>query len=55
LIDLSVDTMPHQLKWIENGRHDVWQLLPDTWKNLCEQNDEIGDSVYCHMHKKLQE
>ncbi len=23
LIDLNVDTMPHQLKGIENGKHDV--------------------------------
>jgi hypothetical protein len=23
LIDLSVDTMPHQLKGIKNGKHDV--------------------------------
>jgi hypothetical protein len=46
LIDLSVDTMPHKLKGIRNGRHDVRQLLPNTWRSLRKQNDEVSDSVY---------
>jgi hypothetical protein len=41
LIDMCVDTMPHQMKRIGNGRQDVWCLLLDTWKNLWEQSDEI--------------
>ncbi len=45
LIDLSADTMLHQLKGIRNGRQDVWWFLPDTWKSFREQSDEISDSV----------
>ncbi len=52
---MSIDTMPHQLKRIENGRHDVWWLLLDTWKSFWEQSDEISDSVYYHGHEQLQE
>jgi hypothetical protein len=46
MIDLIVNTMLHQLKGIEHGRHDVQQLLHDMWKSLWKQNDEINDSVY---------
>jgi len=28
LIDLSIDTMPHQMKGIKIGRQDVQHLLP---------------------------
>jgi hypothetical protein len=36
LIDLSVNTMPHQLKGIENAKHDVRRLLYNTWKSFQE-------------------
>jgi hypothetical protein len=45
MIDLSADTMPHQLKGIEKGRQDVRWLLFDTWKIFQEQNDEVNDSI----------
>jgi hypothetical protein len=32
LIDLCGNTMPHQMKGIKNGRHDVWRLLLNTYK-----------------------
>jgi len=46
MIDLSVDTMPHQLKGIRNGRQDVRQLLFNMWRSFWEQTDEVNDSVY---------
>jgi hypothetical protein len=41
LIDLCANTMPHQMKGIRNGRHDVQCLLLDMWKNLWKRSDEI--------------
>jgi hypothetical protein len=46
MIDLNANTMPHQLKGIKNGRDDVQRLLPNTWRNLQKQNDEINGNVY---------
>jgi len=34
LIDLSMHTMPHQMKGIGDGRQDVQPLLLETWKSL---------------------
>ncbi len=34
LIDLSIDTMPHQMKGIGNGRQELCHLLLETWKSL---------------------
>jgi hypothetical protein len=40
--------MPHQMKG--NGRHDVSHMLPNTWKNLWKQSDEVRYSLYiCNM------
>jgi hypothetical protein len=44
LIDLSTDTMPHQMKGIGNGRSDVQCLLLKTWKSLQEKSDQINYS-----------
>jgi hypothetical protein len=46
LIDLNVNTMSHQLKGIKNGRKDVQQILPDTWRSLRKWSDEVSDNVY---------
>jgi hypothetical protein len=38
--------MPHQLKGIKNGRHDVQRLFPNTWRSLQKRSDEVNDNVY---------
>jgi hypothetical protein len=42
MIILSVDTIPHQMKGIGNGRQDVQLLLPKTWKSMQECNDLVN-------------
>jgi hypothetical protein len=34
MIDSCVDIMSHQLKGIENGKHDVQQLVPNMWRSF---------------------
>jgi hypothetical protein len=42
LIDLLTNIMPHKMKWIKNGRQYMWHLLPETWKNMQEHNDQVN-------------
>jgi hypothetical protein len=44
-----VDVMPHQMKGIGNGRQDVCFLIPNTWKNIREKNNEVG-SNFAYLH-----
>jgi hypothetical protein len=44
-----VDVMPHQMKGIGNGRQDVCFLIPNTWKNIRQKNNEVG-SNFAYLH-----
>ncbi len=45
LINLSANTMPHQLKGIRNCKYDVRWLLVDMWRSLQKQSDQVSDNV----------
>jgi hypothetical protein len=39
---IFLDTMPHQMKRIGNGRQDAWHILFETWKSLQERSDQVN-------------
>ncbi len=40
-----VDVMPHQMKGIGDGWHDVQLVIPETWESVYEWSDEVQKEI----------